>query len=111
MVPWSPRWGEEQRIDDCPWWCDGGEGSEPHATHSRSAGLQPVIRASEQHATADTPKASEFDVVRFQGAGDREEWVFVGDDVCGWSVTIESASRIYRALGEVLVALGAEATS
>ncbi len=111
MEHWSPEGAENEGVGDCPWWCGGGEAGEPHITHSRSAGLQPVIRASEQSPTADTPKASEFDVVRFQGAGDSEEWVFVGDDVCGWSVTIESASRIYRALGEVLVALGAEATS
>ncbi len=105
------QWAEETDLGDCPRWCDGGGAPGTHTTHSRSAGLQPVIRAGDRSAVTDNPQASEFDVVRFQGALNAEEWVFVGDDECGWSVTIESASRIYRALGVVLAALGEETGS
>lgn len=97
----------EPSADDCPPWCEGKHdtfdgkpsGSEP--LHSLSAGLQPVIAGALTSEPVEA-YATEFDVVRYQGADDREEWVFVGDDAIGWCLTIESASRIYRALGEVL---------
>lgn len=99
--------------DDCPPWCegkhDGGlggrlSGDEPF--HTLSAGLQPVIAGAPTSGHPMEAYPSEFDVVRYQGTCDQEEWVFVGDDDIGWCLTIESASRIYRALGEVLVGSG-----
>lgn len=64
----------------------------------RSAGVLPVILES----PLGEPEWAEFDVVRFSREDKSEEWVFVGGDAAGWSVSVESACRIYRGLGTVL---------
>lgn len=94
---------------DCPPWCDGNHSMnqsrlpKTDLTHVRSAGLQPVIAGATSSGDPLEACSTEFDVVRYQSAADTEEWVFVGDDATAWTVTTESAARIYRALGEVLV--------
>ncbi len=93
--------------DDCPPWCDGLHGDDfvrapGQSVHVRSAGMQPVVAASESGGGVMEPYSTEFDVLRYQGAGDRDEWVFVGDDSVGFTVSRESAARICRALGAVL---------
>ncbi|WRS30188.1 hypothetical protein U6G28_00395 [Actinomycetaceae bacterium MB13-C1-2] len=94
--------------NDCPPWCEGrhrdlnGKLQGSDRTHALSAGLQPVIAGAVTSGDPMEAYPTEFDVLRYQGHGDKEEWVFIGDDDIGWCVTIESASRIYRALGAVL---------
>lgn len=69
-----------------------------NTTHMRSAGMLPVII----EGRPGEPEWAEFDVVRFSREDKGEEWVFVGGDGTGWSVSAESACRIYRGLGAVL---------
>ena len=108
---------------DCPSWCAGN--------HETLASAQEQMYAPNfsdyVHATEPTPipvvsmvrhrdgtaiiGGEVFDVVLFQyqfhgNQGDAqlatEEWVFVGSDDTAFTVTRESAGRIYRLLGSVL---------
>ncbi len=94
---------DEGPLPDCPSWCAGEHPQQAGVTHTRSAGLQAVVART---ALTLGPQATEFDVLRFQGADDTEEWVFVGDDAQGFVITTESAARIFRALGDILTSAG-----
>ena len=47
-------------------------------------------------------EATYFDVVRMQWVAGGDEWLFVGDGRSSWLITLESARRIFRAMGQIL---------
>lgn len=72
----------------------------------------PVVLLVQDAAGRPLAAPGIFDVVLFQhvwvgsdgspGVLAGEEWVFVGGDEAGLTITRESAQRLYRALGRVL---------
>ncbi len=96
---------------DCPPWCDMDHGERTHPEDMAHATGRPplavVMMGQEMDGTLQTMPGL-VDVVRFQWMGDAhpacntDEWVFVGSDLSGIVVSVESAIRIYRVLGEVL---------
>ncbi len=107
------------RGPDCPQWCASdhapretfGEGTQPltetfHATRSAPVPVVLLLRASDGSKTME---AENLDVILFQeqfvGGGTsetEEEWVFLGNDYGAFTMTRESANRVYRLLGRVL---------
>lgn len=105
--------------DDCPNWCEASHvfGTHPDDyLHLHQDAPLPVVALVQDHSGKKFSAPAIFDVVLFQfarlppaeevrGSYTQEEWVFVGgDDEQGFTVTRESANRIYRALGRLLAA-------
>ena len=96
---------------DCPTWCEQDHDESVHPDDQfHSVGVQVPVVGMVRGATDLFTEPASFDVVLFQyaqvGGGPAsvagEEWVFLGGDESGFTVTRESARRLYRALGHVL---------
>lgn len=107
---------------DCPSWCAVEHDPNAHPDDQLHSTLPipiPVVtlaRVLDHNFDSSLfTLGAVYDVVLFQYAlqtpsddsdARAEEWVFIGGDEDGLTVTKESAQRIYRALGEVLTAAG-----
>lgn len=109
--------------EDCPHWCVGHHGPgawDPRPAHRADSGFvhatgprpTPVVTLSTGVAADAVVQSETFDVVLFQysrlsegglGITSEEEWVFLGGKLHALTVTKESARRLYRTLGSVLL--------
>lgn len=106
---------------DCPTWCVSNHASEEgfflednqvgELLHATDPAPIPVVVLLHNAQGARMMAADNLDVVLFQHqflgasmAETQEEWVFMGSDHGGLTVTRESAMRVYRLLGTVLAA-------
>lgn len=107
------------RGPDCPQWCASNHaveeayGQDPHTitemVHATGSSPVPVVLLLRTSDGSKTMEAESLDVVLFQHQflGERtaeteEEWVFLGNDYGAFTMTRESANRVYRLLGRVL---------
>lgn len=108
--------------NDCPSWCVGDHGplvdeaglsasGSYDFVHSTDPNPFPVIAMSRLRDGTAVVEGETLDVVLFQhpfisnesgSLGPSEEWVFIGSDSNAMTLTRESATRLYRALGTVL---------
>lgn len=96
---------------DCPPWCrmdhSPGEHPEDLAHATANAPLAVVMMGQDEEGKFHTLPGL-VDVVRFKWIGqahpacNTDQWVFIGSDLSGVVVTVESATRIFQALGDVL---------
>ena len=103
-----PSW----QTDACPPWCVGGHGELDHPDdrvhRSRSVVVPVVARHTwfEGALLRRSADAVDFDVAISQVDGESDIWLYVGaGPAASIEVTLESAERLVRAIGEV-AALG-----
>ena len=110
-------------VSDCPSWCVGDhqtlasaakqvqDGDFSDFVHSTEPAPIPVVTLVRRRNGTAIVGGEIFDVVLFQyqfaGKSSNaelatEEWVFVGSDDTAFTITRESARRLYRLLGSVL---------
>ncbi len=98
--------------EDCPRWCVGDHPDDTEATgeavHATGAPPIPVVSLVSTGEDERAVVTEELDITLFRFFGPKrdpaaeEEWVFVGSDYRGLTVTRESALRLYRRLGDLL---------
>lgn len=93
-IPWDQTdlWSQDAPIETPSEGQDGGAFSEA---------FSPRVE-KENHKSLFVDEATYFDVVRMQWVAGGDEWLFVGDGNSSWLITLESARRIFRAMGHVL---------
>ena len=106
MRPERPA-GEAER---CPAWCvvnhdvasDELDGVVPESAHLPVAG----VVAQRGYGSDDVPERSavptELYLVRYQYAGEADEWLYLGDGHHGLDVSPETAQRLRRAIGRLM---------
>ncbi len=99
--------GEAER---CPAWCavnhdvasDELDGVVHESAHLPVAGVVP----QREHDADDVPvrqaATAELYLVRYQYAGEADEWLYLGDGHHGLDVSPETAQRLKRAIGRVM---------
>lgn len=106
MRPEQPAGGAER----CPVWCavnhdvasDGLDGVVHESAHLPVAGVIP----QGGHGSDDAPQRqaipTELYLVRYQYAGEADEWLYLGDGHHGLDVSPETAQRLRRAIGRLM---------
>ncbi len=96
--------------EPCPAWC-GGDHSGQHCPvdrrHESEYVIVPVIQQTtrwrgDARDPLRTVTPTELNVVVFRDVGDDETWVAVANDAQHLEISVESARRLHRALGEAL---------
>lgn len=101
--------------EPCPAWCDGRHADQEMAEdrrHHSEYQVVPVIQRQVRwpqgtHGVGDEVEGDDLTVLAFRDVGARETWIAIANDRQHVEVTLESASRLYTALGRLL----SEATS
>ena len=103
VQPWSHQGQEEGLRDPCPSWCiiprEPGDTSDEHVHTAARRGVAWVeLRRGPSPDENDTSErraeAITYDIVRYRYSGDYEDWVYIGDDVHGLDLSLESARRV-----------------
>ncbi|MDR0178045.1 hypothetical protein [Actinomyces oris] len=106
MRPEQPAGGLER----CPAWCvvnhdvAGGElnGVVHESAHLPVAGVVPQRRYGGDGEPERQAVTTELYLVRYQYAGEADEWLYLGDGRYGLEVSPETAQRLRWAIGQVM---------
>ena len=97
-------------VERCPAWCavnhdvasDELDGVVHESAHLPVAGVVP----QRGHGSDDGPERlavpTELYLVRYQYAGEADEWLYLGDGRHGLDVSPETAQRLRRAIGRLM---------
>ena len=98
--------GEAER---CPAWCAvNHEASDEHddvvheSAHLPVAGVMPQRGHGDDGGLARLAGPAELYLVRYQYAGEADEWLYLGDGHHGLDVSPETAQRLRRAIGRLM---------
>lgn len=112
-MPNHPSWLQEA----CPPWCQREHLEDDHPDdrmHESSPISIPVIaltRTFDDGSLEQVLNATEFELVRYRYVDDQQEWLYLGNGVQQVEISLESARRLQRRLGEVLFNMQATACS
>ena len=106
MRPEQPA-GEAER---CPAWCvvnhdvasDELDGVVHESAHLPVAGVMPQRGHGDDGGLARLAVPAELYLVRYQYAGEADEWLYLGDGHHGLDVSPETAQRLRRAIGRLM---------
>ena len=110
MRPEQPA-GEAER---CPAWCavnheasDEFDGVVHESAHLPVAGVVPQCGHGSDGGSERLAVPTELYLVRYQYAGEADEWLYLGDGHHGLEVSPETAQRLRRAIGRLVDARAA----
>ena len=83
--------GEAER---CPAWCE--------SAHLPVAGVVPQYGNGDDGGPARRAVPTELYLVRYQYAGETDEWLYLGDGHHGLDVSPETVQRLRRAIGQLM---------
>ena len=103
----------EQPADEagcCPAWCavnhdvasDELDGVVHESAHLPVAGVVPQCEHGDDGGLARRAVPTELYLVRYQYAGEADEWLYLGDGHHGLDVSPETAQRLRRAIGRLM---------
>ena len=106
MRPEQPAGGLER----CPAWCvvnhdvasDEFDGVVHESVHLPMAGVVPQYGNGGDGEPERQAVAPELYLVRYQYAGEADEWLYLGDGRYGLEVSPETAQRLRWAIGQVM---------
>lgn len=106
MRPEQPA-GEVER---CPAWCtinhdvasDECDDIVHESSHLPVAGVVPQHKHGGDGGLARRAVPTELYLVRYQYAGEADEWLYLGDGHHGLDVSLETAQRLRRAIGRLM---------
>lgn len=94
---------------DCPVWCvlrhddtDDLDELVHESAHLAIAGVIPVRNQHSEDGRARQAAPAEIGVVRYQYAGDDEDWIYLGDGHRGLELSPESARRLAQVVRRLL---------
>ena len=97
-------------VERCPAWCavnhnvasDMLDGVVHESAHLPVAGVVPQRGHGSDGVLARRAVPTEFYLVRYQYAGEADEWLYLGDGLLGLDVSPETAQRLRWAIGRLM---------
>lgn len=121
QLPWFPQLGTSVRhllyrakrrieiartMTKCPQWCVADHDAEDEPGHVLHRGTTHTVAVVLEGRGTDGPQAGELLVEISRRHDEAAIWVYLGDGWSGFSLSLESASRLEEALSSTLRAAG-----
>ena len=99
------------RVSGCPAWCvidheeltnDELDDVVHESAHLPVAGIVPQGTHDAEDAPVRRAATAELYLVRYQYAGEADEWLYLGDGHSGLDISPETAQRLRRAIGQLV---------